>query len=78
VILGRVIIGDIAATMADLSVRGMLTVEDGDEGGLPAWHLTAGAAGPHLDGLLPYERTLLGAVPDTGPPATIRRFKSAQ
>lgn len=71
VILGRVIIGDIAATMADLSVRGMLTVEERDEGDHPGWHLSAKAAGRRLDGLLAYERTLLGGVSDAGPSATI-------
>ena len=33
VMLGRVITGDIAATLADLSVRGMLTIEACDDGG---------------------------------------------
>ncbi len=39
VLLGRVIIGDIAATLVDLSVRGLLAVEECDESGQTGWLL---------------------------------------
>jgi hypothetical protein len=68
--LGRVIIGDIAATLVDLSVRGLLDIEEraGSQGG---WLLRPQAAGPKRDSLLAYEKTLLEAVPG-GEPSTLQ------
>jgi hypothetical protein len=49
-VLGRVIIGDIAVTLVDLSVRGLLDIEEraGSQGG---WLLRPQAAGPKRDSL---------------------------
>ena len=67
---GRVILGDIAATAVDLSLRGWLDIEssgDGDGG----WMLSS--AGPPSDGQDPaeYERVLLGWLPRPGYPASL-------
>jgi len=52
-LLGRVVVGDIAVTLADLGQRGILTVgPDGDD-----WLLTAAGTGT-----LAYERRLLAAL----------------
>jgi hypothetical protein len=72
VMLGSVIIGDVAATLVDLSVRGMLAVEDRDDGGQAEGALRAKATGHQRDALLSYERILLDAVSDGGPSATIQ------
>jgi len=64
VMIGRVIIGDIAATLADLSIRKLLRVEEtgigADEGS--DWLLSpllASAPRHRAESLLAYERTLL-------------------
>ena len=70
VMLGRVIIGDIAVTLVDLAVRRFLAVQElGDrqepEGAGPDWSLTAVQAtglAHRRESLLGYERTLLDAV----------------
>src|SRR5258708_8279643 len=72
VLLGRVIIGDIAANLVDLSVRGLLAVEECDESGQTGWLLRTQATGRQLSALLPYERGLLDAASDGGPSATIQ------
>jgi hypothetical protein len=72
VLLGRVIIGDIAATLIDLSVRGMLAVEEHDEGDQDGWLLRPEATAQQRDTLLSYERTLLSAASDGARPATIQ------
>jgi hypothetical protein len=63
---GQVVLGDIAATAVDLSLRGWLEIEGtgGEDGG---WLLTP--AGPPQDGedLLEYERVLLEWVTRAGP-----------
>lgn len=72
VLLGRVIIGDIAATLIDLSVRGMLAVEEHDESDQTGWLLRPEATAQQRDTLLSHERTLLSAVSDVARPATIQ------
>ncbi len=71
VLLGRVIIGDIAATLIDLSARGMLAVEEyeGDQAG---WLLRPEATAQQRATLLSHERTLLSAASDGAQPATIQ------
>jgi hypothetical protein len=63
---GRVIIGDIAATLVDLSVRGLLQVEESTAGDTQGWVLTR--AEPHGGGqpLLKYEEVLLDWLPRPG------------
>jgi hypothetical protein len=67
---GRVILGDIAATAVDLSLRGLLEIQStgGGDGG---WVLTA--AEPPQDGQEPleYERVLLEWLARPGYPATL-------
>jgi hypothetical protein len=72
VMLGRVIIGDIAATLVDLSVRSMLAVDERGKGDHADWSLRAEATGHQPNALLSYETVLLGAVSDGGPAATIQ------
>ena len=62
-LLGRVIIGDIAVTLVDLARRGLLTVEpaDGDD-----WLLTANDAGA-----LGYEERLLAGLVAAGTPVRL-------
>jgi len=63
VLLGRVIVGDIAATLVDLAVRQLVLVaEDGDGG---EWLLSRGSAGAshQRDGLMRYEQVLLRGLP---------------
>jgi hypothetical protein len=72
VMLGRVIIGDIAATLVDLSVRGMLAVEERDEGSQSGWLLRAAGSGHQHDALLSYERTLLTAASDGDRPVSVQ------
>lgn len=59
--LGRVIIGDIAATPVDLSLRGVLAVERRDEVARPAGSSAPGPAGHQSGALLSYERILADA-----------------
>jgi hypothetical protein len=65
-LLGRVIIGDIAVTLVDLALRGLLTVEptDGDD-----WLLTPEASA--AAGTLDYERQLLAGLAHAGSPARL-------
>ena len=72
VLLGRVIIGDIAATLVDLSARGLLAVEEHDEGGQAGWLLRPEATAQQRAALLSYETTLLSAASDGARPATIQ------
>jgi len=70
VALRRVIIGDVAATLVDLSIRALLRVEEPGPG---AWSLSpAHATAPRhrRESLLPYERTLLDGLSRGGAPAT--------
>lgn len=78
VMLGRVIIGDVAVTLVDLAVRRFLSVQERGDGqepqaSRPDWSLTAvQAAGlaQRPESLLGYERTLLDAVADGGETTT--------
>jgi hypothetical protein len=72
VLLGRVIIGDIAATLVDLTVRGMLGVEEHGEGDQAGWLLHSETTGAQRETLLSYERTLLNAASDGARPASIQ------
>ena len=71
VMLGRVIIGDIAATLVDLAVRGMLAVEESDAEGQTRWIFSGHATARQLGSLLPYEKQLLEAVTVGGQRATL-------
>lgn len=66
-LLGRVIIGDIAVTLVDLARRGLLTVEpaDGDD-----WLLTPKASAAAA-WALNYERKLLAGLAHAGTPARL-------
>ena len=71
VLLRRVIIGDVAATLVDLSIRKLLRVEEPGPG---AWSLSpAHATAPRhrRESLLPYERTLLDGISHDGAAATL-------
>ena len=72
VLLGRVIIGDIAATLIDLSARGMLAVEEHDEGGQAGWLPRPEATAQQRATLLSHERTVLSAASGGARPATIQ------
>jgi hypothetical protein len=68
VLLGHVIIGDVAATLVDLSIRRLLRVDE-QEGTDPGWLLTplhTRAPEHRLETLLRYERVLLDAVSHDG------------
>jgi hypothetical protein len=67
VMLGRVIIGDVAATLVDLAVRGLLALDEDHTG----WLLRAQASERQLETMLPYEKRLLVAVSNGGQPATL-------
>jgi hypothetical protein len=72
VILGRVIIGDIAATVADLAIRQFLGVQTADSGDTE-WLLTpqdASAPVHRRESLLDYERTLLQGLSSGGSAVT--------
>jgi hypothetical protein len=72
--LGQVIIGDIAATLVDLSLRGLLSVDEEADDGRADWVLRplhVAAPRHQQDSLLDYERTLLDAVSGSGPAATL-------
>jgi hypothetical protein len=61
VMLGRVIIGDIAATLTDLAIRRLLEVDE-EDGAQPGWLLSPQhkrAPSYRLETLLHYERVLL-------------------
>jgi hypothetical protein len=78
VMLGRVIIGDVAVTLVDLAVRRFLAVQErgdthGPEDARPDWSLTAVQAtglARRRESLFGYERTLLDAVTDGGQTTT--------
>ena len=64
-LLGRVIIGDIAVTLADLAVRGLLTVGPASDD----WLLTPNDSADH--DALDYERRLLAGLAHAGTPARL-------
>jgi hypothetical protein len=63
VAIGRVIIGDVAATLVDLAVRGYLAVEQDTAADHGDWLLTRAGAGHRSDSLLEYEQILLSGLP---------------
>ncbi len=73
VILRRVIIGDIAATLADLSIRRLLRVEEhnGEAGGWLISPLHATAPRHRRESLLGYERILLDGLSDGSATASL-------
>jgi hypothetical protein len=73
VMLGHVIIGDIAATLADLATRRLLVVDEHD-GEQPGWLLRPQhkqAPSYRLETLLPYERVLLEGLSRDGTPVSM-------
>ena len=73
VLLGRVIIGDIAATLVDLSIRRLLRVQepDGEPGGWLISPLQASAPRYRRDSLLRYEQILLDGLAGDGTGASL-------
>jgi hypothetical protein len=73
VTLRRVIIGDIAATLVDLSIRGLLRIEehDGEPDGWLVGPLHATASRHRQDSLLRYEQTLLDGLSHGGAAASL-------
>ena len=69
VVLGRVIMGDIAVTLVDLILREMLTAEETAEGG--DWVLTAVPGTVRHGGLLGYEQRLLDGLSGDGSGARV-------
>lgn len=67
ILVGRVTLGHIGATVVDLTGRGFACIEP-VEGDVPDWRVTALGAEP--GGLLDYERTLVGGFP--GGPQALR------
>jgi hypothetical protein len=73
--IGRVLLGDIAATLADLAVRGLLGLTGPIGAASGGWLLTArlDASPPGLAGtLLGYERVLLRGLADLGSPVSLQ------
>jgi hypothetical protein len=72
--LRRVIIGDIAATLVDLSIRRLLRVEEQSGGGQTDWlvsPLHSTAPWHRRESLLRYERILLRELARSGPAASL-------
>jgi hypothetical protein len=67
-LLGKVIVGDIAVTLVDLAVRGLLAVEpaDGDD-----WILTVESPGAASASVADYERRLLAGLAQAGAPVRL-------
>lgn len=71
---GRVILGDIAATLVDLAIRGHLDVEQFPPGGSGGWLLSprlAAAPSQGAGSLLGYERVLLRGLAGRGNPVSL-------
>lgn len=78
VLLGRVIMGDIAVTMVDLALRGLLDVKEAENSG--DWllrPLLASAPGHRGESLLGYEKRLLESLPDRGGAARLTTLGTA-
>jgi hypothetical protein len=73
VALGRVIMGDIAVSLVDLAVRGLLVIGESapDAGDWRLASVLAPAPGHRLDAVLPYERALLDGLAGDGGPADL-------
>ncbi len=71
IVLGRVIMGDIAVTLADLAQRELLTVDEaGDDGDWLLRPSASAASGPRSH-LLGYEKRLLDGLAEAGAPARL-------
>jgi hypothetical protein len=79
VILRRVILGDVAATLVDLSIRRLLRVEEqaGEPGGWLVSPLHASAPRHRRESLLGYERTLLDGLSHGGAAASLASLAPA-
>jgi hypothetical protein len=74
VMIGRVIIGDIAATLTDLAIRKLLRVGAPPPGGSDGWllrSLLASAPRYRAESLLGYERALLRGLARRGSPVSL-------
>ena len=74
VMLGRVIMGDMAVTLVDLAIRELVRVEQAPDGGDGGWQLTpllAGAPRQQRESLLEYEHKLLEGLADCGPASSL-------
>lgn len=73
VLLGHVVIGDVAATLVDLSIRRLLRVDrpSGEDAGWLLSPLHTRAPRYRLQTLLPYEETLLEGLSHDGPQASL-------
>jgi hypothetical protein len=71
VVLGRVILGDIAATLVDLAARELLRVEPAGQAGWQVTSLLAAATSRQRGQLLGYEQTLLAGVAVAGEQASL-------
>jgi hypothetical protein len=84
VVLGRVILGDIASTLVDLAMRKLVRVES-EDGGWTVGSLAASAPRHRLDSLLHYEEVLLEGLAEasslsslaTSQPHTLDRTRAA-
>jgi hypothetical protein len=66
-LLGKVIVGDIAVTLVDLVVRGLLAVEPADDD----WTLTVASPGAAGGSAVDYERRLLAGLARAGAPVRL-------
>jgi hypothetical protein len=73
ILLGRVIIGDVAATLVDLAIRWLLEVQEpaGDGTDWLLSPLESSAPGHRRESLLGYERTLLRGLSSGGSAVTV-------
>lgn len=70
---------DVSATVVDLAVRGFLTIEEVESGGLfkrADWQLTKLVAPPQAEPLLPYEETLLAGIFASSNPVLLSDLKN--
>ena len=70
---------DVSATVVDLAVRGLLTIEEVESGGLfkrADWQLTKLVAPSQAEPLLPYEETLLAGIFASSNPVLLSDLKN--
>jgi hypothetical protein len=72
IVIGRVIMGDIAVTLADLAQRELLTIDEaGDDRDWLLGPSAAAASGQTRSHLLGYEKRLLDGLAEAGAPARL-------